>query len=166
MNTKKFSEAISEVDDKYYEEAANYERKQKNRSWIKWGAMAACLCLVVAAAVTIPSVFKPDVGEGGGTPITSDPDHSISEITPTLFTQQEIIEEIKRDIERGRTNKPQWRNRRITTKQITLRAVGHPAALSLPKKEYELDENGERILLSSDIVNITSCYINTLCYKF
>lgn len=51
MNTKKFSEAMSEIDDKYIEEAANYERKQKNYSWIKWGAMAACLCVALIAGV-------------------------------------------------------------------------------------------------------------------
>lgn len=99
MNTKKFSDAMSELDSKYVDEAINYKKKDKKSHWVKWGAMAACLCLVVVAAVTIPSVFKPDVGEGGGTPITSDPDHSISEITPALFAQQEIIEEMKNDLE-------------------------------------------------------------------
>ena len=40
MTTKLFSEAISEVGDKYYEEAANYHCKK--HGWIKWSAMAAC----------------------------------------------------------------------------------------------------------------------------
>lgn len=35
MNSKKLSEAISEVNDKYYEEAANYQPKQKKRPWVK-----------------------------------------------------------------------------------------------------------------------------------
>lgn len=30
MNTKLFSEAINEIDDRYYEEAACYERGQKS----------------------------------------------------------------------------------------------------------------------------------------
>lgn len=97
MNTKKLSEAISEVDDKYYEEAANYESKKKNRSLVKLGAIAACIFLVIAATA-IPSVFRLDVGDGGGAAIVSDSDYSISEITPALFAQQEIIEEIKNDL--------------------------------------------------------------------
>ena len=50
MNTKNFSEAISEVDDKYYIETANYQPKQKKQIWVKWGAIAACLCFVVVSA--------------------------------------------------------------------------------------------------------------------
>ena len=46
MNKKKFAEAVSMVDDKYYEEAANYQRKKKAPVWLKWGALAACLCLI------------------------------------------------------------------------------------------------------------------------
>ncbi len=41
MTTKLFSEAISEVGDKYYEEAENYHCKK--HGWVKWSAMAACL---------------------------------------------------------------------------------------------------------------------------
>ena len=45
MTTKLFSEAISEVGDKYYEEAANYHCKK--HGWIKWSAMAACFTVVL-----------------------------------------------------------------------------------------------------------------------
>lgn len=51
MNKKKFSEAMTEVNDKYYEEAAHYERKRKKPIWLKWGAVAACLCLVVVGGI-------------------------------------------------------------------------------------------------------------------
>lgn len=50
MNKKKFAEAISMVDDKYYEEAANYQRNKKS-AWGRWGALAACFCLVVVGAL-------------------------------------------------------------------------------------------------------------------
>lgn len=53
MNTKLFSEAMNEVNDRYYEEAANYQVKKKKNGWLKWGAMAACLCLVVVGALFI-----------------------------------------------------------------------------------------------------------------
>lgn len=51
MNAKKFSEAINEVDDKYYEEAANYRHKKP--LWLKWAAMAACLCIAVISVFTL-----------------------------------------------------------------------------------------------------------------
>ena len=37
MNSKKLSEAISEVNDKYYEEAANYQPKTKKAAMGKMG---------------------------------------------------------------------------------------------------------------------------------
>lgn len=52
MNAKKFSDAMSELDTKYVDEALNYKKKAKKPGWIKWGAMAACLCLVVVCAIT------------------------------------------------------------------------------------------------------------------
>ena len=46
MNAKLFSEAMSEVNDKYYEEAENYHCP-KNR-WIKFASLAACAAIVLA----------------------------------------------------------------------------------------------------------------------
>jgi hypothetical protein len=50
---------------KYVDEAIKYKKKSKKPIWIKWGAIAACLCLVVAgiAVSQIPNVF-PDHGAG------------------------------------------------------------------------------------------------------
>ena len=47
MNAKKFSDAMSELDTKYVDEALNYKKKSKKPFWIKWGVIAACLCLIV-----------------------------------------------------------------------------------------------------------------------
>ena len=47
MNAKKFSDAMSELDSKYIDEALNYKKKAKKPFWIKWGVIAACLCLIV-----------------------------------------------------------------------------------------------------------------------
>lgn len=68
MNSKKFSEAMNELDDRYVVEAVNYKKKAGTFGWVKWGAMAACLCLVaVGAAVLLRQDFSsPDAdGEGG-----------------------------------------------------------------------------------------------------
>ena len=55
MNAKKFSDAMSELDTKYVDEALNYKKKVKKPRWIKWGAMAAaCLCLIAAGVFALP----------------------------------------------------------------------------------------------------------------
>ena len=61
MNAKKFSDAMSELDSKYIDEALNYKKKAKKPVWIKWGAMAACLCLIVAGAFTLPHFIGNDI---------------------------------------------------------------------------------------------------------
>ena len=53
MNTRQFFEAMNEVSDKYYEEAANYASKRKSHSWLKGGYMAACLVVMLAAAIYV-----------------------------------------------------------------------------------------------------------------
>lgn len=57
MNAKKFSDAMSELDSKYIDEALNYKKKAKKPVWVKWGAMAACLCLIVVGGLGISRVF-------------------------------------------------------------------------------------------------------------
>ena len=47
MNAKKFSDAMSELDTKYVDEALNYKKKAKKPFWMKRGVIAACLCLVL-----------------------------------------------------------------------------------------------------------------------
>ena len=53
MNSKKFSEAMSELDSKYVDEAVNYKKKAKKPIWAKWGAIAACLVLVCVVAIPL-----------------------------------------------------------------------------------------------------------------
>ena len=86
MNTKLFSEAMSEVNDKYYEEAANYHCKK--HGWVKWSAMAACLTVVLFTALSVlPNYFR----QQGTTPpdnpngvIVGNPtDNSDDDTTPT-----------------------------------------------------------------------------------
>lgn len=37
MNTKKFSEAMNQVGDKYYEEALDYRKNAAKPVWARWG---------------------------------------------------------------------------------------------------------------------------------
>lgn len=51
MNREKISETIEKINPKYIEEATEYQGKARNISkkvWYKWGAVAACLVLVLA----------------------------------------------------------------------------------------------------------------------
>ena len=47
MNEKKLLEAVGEVNDSYVEEAAGYRKSRKAPLWLRWGAVAACLCVAV-----------------------------------------------------------------------------------------------------------------------
>lgn len=58
MNTKKFSDALSEIDDRYVQEAAQYQKHPPKARWIKWSAAAACLAAVVYMG-SRPSLSKP-----------------------------------------------------------------------------------------------------------
>ena len=57
---------MSELDTKYVDEALNYKTKMKKPIWIKWGIMAACLCLIICV-VTIPRLLN-----GSNPPISGD----------------------------------------------------------------------------------------------
>ena len=49
MNSKKFSESMSELDSKYVDEAIHYKKKKNKKPfWIKLGTVAACLAIVIA----------------------------------------------------------------------------------------------------------------------
>lgn len=75
MNAKLFSEAMSEVSDKYYEEAANYHCK-KNR-WLKPASFAACAAIVLAASFAALSQQHPGQTEPQpdyNPPIITNPD--------------------------------------------------------------------------------------------
>lgn len=74
MNAKLFSEAMSEVKDEYYEEAANYHC-QKHR-WIKFTSLAACAAIVLA--VSFATLWKQFPGQtvpqpDNNPPITTNP---------------------------------------------------------------------------------------------
>lgn len=55
MNTRLFSQAMGEVGDRYYEEAADYVCRRKRHGWVQWSAMAAGLVLLFTAAFSLLS---------------------------------------------------------------------------------------------------------------
>ena len=53
MKEQRLLKAMGKVDGKYIEEASPAQQTKKP-GWLKWGAMAACLCLIIAAVFAIP----------------------------------------------------------------------------------------------------------------
>ena len=62
MNAKQFSDAMSELDGKYMDEALNYKRganpNRKKFRWTRWGSLAACLLL--ALTMSVPALAAAD----------------------------------------------------------------------------------------------------------
>ena len=69
MKTPKMVEAMSYIDDDLVSGAINCTRKKKS-AWLRWGAMAACLCLVITGATLWGSLGQhgkiPEAGAGVG----------------------------------------------------------------------------------------------------
>ena len=86
MKEKRILDALNEVDEQYIEEA-DAAAPVKRRNWVKWGALAACLALVVGLGVhtlSRPGV-RPIPAPTGGPSCSIPPKPSNSpEITPTV----------------------------------------------------------------------------------
>ena len=63
MNERLFSEAMNIVDDKYYEEAANYQARKRRPVWVKMGTLAACFCLAVISALLSVNAYAANNNE-------------------------------------------------------------------------------------------------------
>ena len=69
MNRKDLYHGFNEVDDDILERSETASQRKKKPVWLKWGAIAACLCLVVG--ITIP-VLNHRGGPGSKDPIHDD----------------------------------------------------------------------------------------------
>lgn len=63
MRKEEFSELLNEINDNYIKDA--HETKNKKQVWLKWGAIAACLCLVAAGAIILGTNDVSTVSIGG-----------------------------------------------------------------------------------------------------
>lgn len=59
MSIPKMAKAMGYIDDDLVSGAVEYKRTTKKNSWLKWGAMAACLFLVAVGVVRIGIGFIP-----------------------------------------------------------------------------------------------------------
>lgn len=102
MNSKKFSEAMGELDSKYIDETIHYKKAGKKHSWTKWGSLAACLCLALGAVFTVPKLMQPsDIGTTQPnnpivSPIQEEPDKQQNEntvIDETMTLEEGLLSE-------------------------------------------------------------------------
>lgn len=70
MSKDRVIDSLSRIDDDMIQGVEALRRKKKHPEWMKWGALAACLCLVVAFA--IPTVFRQPVESPNDTMDPSD----------------------------------------------------------------------------------------------
>lgn len=66
MSISRIAKAMGNIDDDLISDAIEYKQTKKKSTWIKWGAMAACLCLVVGLAIPVlkNTVFEQDYHSG------------------------------------------------------------------------------------------------------
>ena len=57
MKVPRVVKAMEYIDDDLITAAATYAPKKKKPAWVKWGAMAACLCLMVMVAIPVVNFF-------------------------------------------------------------------------------------------------------------
>lgn len=66
---KRVLNILGQVDEKYIEEAVPCKQTHKKSGWIKWGAVAACLCLVVCiVAIPLMQIKQPSNTDFIGAP--------------------------------------------------------------------------------------------------
>ncbi len=68
MKREAISKALDNIADRHIEEALDYKAEKKPNSWVKWAALAACVCLVVGISLPIAlEHFAPSkkCGHGG-----------------------------------------------------------------------------------------------------
>ena len=78
MSKDRVVDSLGRIDDDMIQSVEALRQKKKRPVWKKWGAMVACLCLIVASAVVIPRITDPSPS---GVPIPN-PDGTIQRVEP------------------------------------------------------------------------------------
>lgn len=73
-----------ELIDPAYIEAADTKPKKKENVWGKWGALAACLCLIAATAIAVPGLLPGDKPEPDPNPGNTIDQANIPDIYPPV----------------------------------------------------------------------------------
>ena len=79
MSIPKMAKAMGYIDDDLVSGAVEYKRTKKKNSWLKWGAMAACLCLVIGLAIPMLNNDYSDHNAHGGLQSVKNPVYNVVE---------------------------------------------------------------------------------------
>lgn len=157
MNAAQFSSALGKVNDRYIMEAITYERKKK-RSWLKWGTttacIAACICLVVGAALWI---IKLSPFDG---PVLSFP-------IATPSDQTEIIQSNNPDTEVIQSNVPNTKDiqiNEISYDYFSLQSIFFLGGFEEMTRDEVLSHFGISLDLSTVMPNMQE--VEDTCYGF
>lgn len=91
MKEKRLLKALGQVDADYIEEASATQQA-KRPSWLKWGAMAACLAMVIIAGSLIPRIIPDTTGPNGGEIVLEVRDLKIYYISENGTIENENVE--------------------------------------------------------------------------
>ena len=57
MSKDRVVDSLGKIDDDMIQSVEALRQKKKRPAWMKWGAMAACFCLLIAAVAVAPNLF-------------------------------------------------------------------------------------------------------------
>ena len=80
MTNEKLYEVLGDINEKHINEARAYH-KAKKPGWVKWGAMAACFCLVVGLAIPMLNNDYSDQNPHSGLQSVKNPVYNVVEYT-------------------------------------------------------------------------------------
>ena len=81
MSIPIIARAMDYIDDDLVTGAIDYKRTKKKPAWLKWGAMAACLCLVVGLAIPMLNNDYSDENPHSGLQSVENPVYEVVEYT-------------------------------------------------------------------------------------
>jgi len=87
MKAEELYEAIGDINDNYINDARIATKKKSHPVWLKWCAIAACLCLIVAGAFAI-------FPHGDDTVVSSD----VADVAPMVFVNDTLYKQSVKQI--------------------------------------------------------------------
>lgn len=163
MTSKTISDAITNISAEYIEKAADYTvtKKAHKPVWLKWAAMAACLCLVVLVAMPFVRNSEPatDIEPYKGLSVSEAVAYvPYGELFPQTILDGYVLEENTVGLYDGKVMKAVYCNNSIEDiMTITISDKGYFENIEL-NTVLEKGQNGSKIYLDS------GDYV--VCYSF
>ena len=161
MSIPKMSKALGHIDDDLVSGAVEYKRTKKKNGWLKWGAMAACLCLVVLVAMPFMQNSEPvtDIEPYKGLSVSEAVAYEpYGELFPQTILDGYVLEENTVGLYDGKVLKAVYCNNSTEdVMTITISDKGHFGNVEL-NTVLEKEQNGSKIYMDS------GDYV--VCYSF